>query len=114
MRIFLGLMLLLGTGIAPAAAEVQARAPMAARELLTVEGLLSKFDTEKRMIWIETDDETRMQFSYDANTPLVGASKLSVGDALKVFYEVEGDINRAMRVYACRDPRDSSRSSPTC
>ena len=73
---------------------------MAQRELLTIEGGLSKFDAEERHIWIKIGDGTEMEFRYAADTPLVGATKpLKVGDPLKVFYEVDDDkTNRAMRV----------------
>jgi hypothetical protein len=93
-------LLLISVGAAGlAAGQSQERAPMAARELLEIEGQLFKFDSDQRLIWIKAEQGREMEFNYGADTPLVGATKpLQPGDTLKVFYEVEGEVNRAMRV----------------
>src|ERR1041385_3916779 len=79
--------------------QSQERVPIAQHELLSAEGGLARYENVQRILWIKTDDSTEMQFSYTAETSLVGPNKpLQIGDRLKVFYEVDGKTNRAMRV----------------
>ena len=99
MRILIAAVLLAGIGSWAGMLEAQQRAPMAQHEMLSMEGSLSRYESSHRLLWIKPDEGNEMEFNYTAETSLVGADRqLQIGDRLKVFYEVYGKENRAVRV----------------
>ena len=100
--IILSAFLLIG-GLARWMPTADAQAPSqsenAAMKVQIVEGMLSNYDGKQRIMWIKIADSSQMEFSYTAETPLVGASRqLEIGDHLKVSYESAGGVNNAVKV----------------
>src|SRR5687768_9450335 len=68
-------------------------------DVRSVEGALSQFHAEQRRLWIQIRNGPEMEFRYDVDTPIVGATRyLRFGDPLRIFYQVQDNVNRAMTV----------------
>lgn len=88
----------------PQAAQGEAAPQEQALQL--AEGSLSKVDTQKQFIWIKTQGGKELQFSYNQETKVEGASETVEGLAntkmsgsdLKVHYRTEGGANIAVRI----------------
>ena len=72
----------------------------------TVEGELSRVDSQKQQLWVKKADGTEMQFSYANDTPIEGASGTAEGlssmsdkgTQVKIEYEDKGSVHTATKI----------------